>query len=186
MKRSVAKAVAPYVVILLLCAYLLYHAFGIVHGVEGQLGADFWPKTVLLLAILTCGWEIVAGLRNGAAADRQHASGAPGRAGLVLPPDAEDHSDEVASWIPWVGIALASAYVFLFSEVGYFLATLLFVTAFIYFGNYRRPGVAASVGVVASLAFMFVFMKIVYVSLPMGAGPFGWLSGRVMTAMGIK
>lgn len=183
MTRSVARAIAPYAVILLLAAYLFYRAFGIAPGAEGQLGADFWPKAILLLTLLTCAGEIASKLLHGGRDGPDHEANESAR--YAAPEVDRDHA-EVSAWTPWTGIALAAAYVFLLPELGYFLDTLVFVGAFIYLGNYRRPVVAASIGIVASLAFVFVFMKIVYVSLPMGVGPFGRLSALLMTAMGIK
>jgi putative tricarboxylic transport membrane protein len=39
---------------------------------------------------------------------------------------------------------------------------------FMWVGRYRRPGVIVATSLIGSLAFMFMFMKIVYVSLPLG------------------
>ncbi len=40
--------------------------------------------------------------------------------------------------------------------------------------------------VIGSLAFMFMFMKVVYVSLPLGVEPFAQVSFLLMRVMGIK
>ena len=180
--RSIAiTAIAPYVAILALCAFLLHSAFGIAPAPDGQLGAGFWPKTVLILAMLTCAFEIASTLRKtctDAAVAELDAAEAP-----------ETHDDtraEVRPWVPCLGIALTIGYVLLFSELGYFLATILFVFAFICCGGYRRRVVAGGIALVASLAFVFIFMKIVYVSLPMGAEPFAHVSAYLMALMGIK
>ncbi len=93
---------------------------------------------------------------------------------------------EVGPFVPWIGIVLTVAYVSALPWLGYFVATLLYVTAFVYFGNYRRASVAAGVGIVASAAFMFLFMRVVYVSLPIGVGPFAQVSTLLMRAMGVK
>jgi len=183
--RAVALAVAPYLAILAFCSFLLYHAFRIPPGSDGKLGADVWPKTILVLAILTCAWKIATtGLRaRDARPSSQHDASEDRSASRD---EIEDPGDEIPAWLPWLGIALTVGYVFLFSEIGYFLATVLFVATFIYAGNYRRPFVAASVALTAAFAFVFIFMKIVYVSLPMGDGPFRHLSEAIMMLMGIK
>jgi putative tricarboxylic transport membrane protein len=53
-------------------------------------------------------------------------------------------------------------------------------------GRYRRPGVILVTSLVGSLAFMFMFMKIVYVSLPLGVEPFSQVSFLLMRLMGIR
>ena len=59
------------------------------------------------------------------------------------------------------------------------------LAAFMLVGRYRRPGVIVASSVVGSLAFVFVFMKIVYVSLPLGVGPFRSVSTWLMAMLGI-
>src|ERR1700687_999525 len=179
MKQSIPAAIGPYVVILLLSGYLYYQAFQISTTDDGQLGADVWPKTILFFPVLTCAWEIVRKLLF---QTEVSASKLP----PIVPPMDTGKASNVGPWTPWIGIALTAAYVLIFSELGYFLATCLFVTAFIYFGNYRRPVMAVAIGVVASLVFVFIFMEIVYVSLPIGVGPFADLSALIMSTMGIK
>jgi putative tricarboxylic transport membrane protein len=53
-------------------------------------------------------------------------------------------------------------------------------------GRYRRNGVIVSISLLGSLAFVFVFMKIVYVSLPLGIGPFQAVSVAILAALGIR
>ncbi len=180
--RSLEAAVAPYVVILALCGFLLVRAFDIPAGADGRLGADVWPKTILVLAMLACAFEIVLKLWSARLPSSQRSQAI----GAANGPAGEEFAEGVPWWLPWVGIALTAAYGLLFSEIGYFLATLAFTAAFIYFGNYRRPVAALAVAVVAALAFMFVFMKIVYVALPLGHDPFARLSALIMALMGIK
>ena len=181
--RLVDATVAPYVVILALTLFLLRSAFQIPPGSEGRLGADVWPKTILLLAVATCAWEIARKLWiNGTRKESSPST-------LVSAVKVHDEGvadDDVPAWLPWLGIALTTLYVFVFSEVGYFLATLGFTALFVYFGNYRRPIAAVAVGFVATLGFMLIFMKIVYVALPLGIEPFARLSALIMGAMGIK
>jgi putative tricarboxylic transport membrane protein len=183
MKRFDVVGVAPYAVILIISGCLYYQALQIPTAGPDRLGADIWPKTILLFAILTCLWEIVRKLwlaNHGDPIDR-HAEAA-----LVPQQKPVEEASEVGSFVPWIGIGLTTAYVFSFPWLGYFLATLLYVTTFVYFGNYRKLFAAACVGVAASLAFMFLFMRIVYVSLPIGIEPFASVSTSLMHVMGIK
>lgn len=181
--RLVQSTALPYLLILGVCLLLLMRAFSIPEGPDGQLGADIWPKAILVLAIATCAWELVrnfmgAGVRGDATSARR----------IEEPPGepVDDPLDKVPPWLPWAGIALTVGYAAMLTELGYFLATLVFTAAFVYFGNYRRPAVALAVAGVAALAFVFVFMKIVYVALPLGHEPFARLSALVMALMGIR
>jgi putative tricarboxylic transport membrane protein len=53
-------------------------------------------------------------------------------------------------------------------------------------GRYRRIGVVLATSAIGALAFMFMFMKVVYVSLPLGVEPFAQVSFALMRIMGIK
>jgi len=172
----------PYIVILLICGFLYYQAELIAPAGEGRLGADFWPKAILIAAMVTCAWEAVRKARIGA---RREARATP------LSLDAVEEGkpqgeQKVPEYVPWVGIALTVAYALAMPWLGYFLASILFVAAFVYAGNFRRPLVAACVAIAASTTFMFLFMRVVYVSLPIGVEPFAWISTSLMRLMGVK
>jgi putative tricarboxylic transport membrane protein len=186
MNRRDLIGIAPYAAILVMNVFLYYQALQIAPVGDGRLGADLWPKTILILAIATCLWEIARKIGVGVA--RNHRIRKNGLDDTSLIPRAKPTNDapEVGHFVPWIGIALTATYVFAFPWLGYFLATFLYVTAFVYLGNYRRVLVAAGIGLVASLAFMFLFMRVVYVSLPIGVGPFGQISALLMRAMRIK
>jgi putative tricarboxylic transport membrane protein len=183
MRRLDLVGVAPYAVILIIVGYLYYQALQISTAGPERLGADIWPKTILVFAILTCIWEIVRKLWAANRVVPRHRDA--GDARLVPQKKPQADASEVRPLVPWIGIGLTTAYVFSFPWLGYFLATFIYVTAFVYFGNYRRLLAAASVGVAAS-RFMFLFMRVVYVSLPIGVEPFAQASTFLMHAMGIK
>ncbi len=86
----------------------------------------------------------------------------------------------------WIGIAMTVAYAVLIDKLGFFLCTLIYLVAFMWIGRYRRIGVILVTSLIGSLAFMFMFMKIVYVSLPLGVDPFSQLSFLLMRLMAIK
>jgi putative tricarboxylic transport membrane protein len=52
-------------------------------------------------------------------------------------------------------------------------------------GRYRRYAIVAITSLAGSLAFVFVFMRIVYVSLPLGVGPFQKLSLWILAVLGV-
>jgi putative tricarboxylic transport membrane protein len=70
--------------------------------------------------------------------------------------------------------------------LGFVLATAPYLAAFIALGGYRRWGVNAAVSLIGTLAMMFFFMKVVYVSLPIGGEPFAQVTLALMRLMGIR
>jgi len=183
MRRLDVYVVGPYTVALAISCFLYYSALQIAPAAEGQLGADWWPKTILILAIVTCIWEIGRSLISH---PLNRSPSSPDNAASMHQDGGTHNAHELTPMTPWIGIGLTAAYVFAFPWIGYPLATFLYVAAFVYLGNYRRPLVAACVGVAASLGFVFLFMRIVYVSLPIGVEPFAQISTVLMRAMGIK
>jgi putative tricarboxylic transport membrane protein len=83
------------------------------------------------------------------------------------------------------GIGITVLYVPAMEYIGFFLATIIYLAAFMWIGRYRRPIVVALTSVIGTVAFVYVFMKIVYVSLPLGAGPFREFSVMVLAALGV-
>jgi len=187
MKRLDVYVVGPYTLALILSCGLYYYALQIAPAPDGHLGPDFWPKTILILAIVTCVWKIGRSLMGGpvtgsgasvhddlAASSALHGVGGP------------HNAHELTPMTPWIGVGLTAMYVFAFPWLGYPLSTCAYVAAFVYFGNFRRPLIAACLGIVASLTFMFLFMRVVYVSLPIGVEPFAQISTLLMSTMGVK
>ncbi|MCC7080604.1 MAG: tripartite tricarboxylate transporter TctB family protein [Burkholderiales bacterium] len=170
----------PYWVTLAVSAYLYSVAMDIAApGTGDQLGPDFWPKATLILMMATC----VAGILKAMAGSRDH-SPLPLIEGT---PAADEHEpSQRYPWLLLVGVVLCLAYVLLFETLGFFLDTFLFMLAFILVGRYRRIGIAIATCLAGSLVFMFVFMKIVYVALPIGAPPFSHVSLLLMRLFGIR
>ncbi len=185
MRLSASPGLRPHLIILAIACGLYYEATRIRPVDGGQLGADFWPKAIILMAIITCVLEIVRGLHAG----RPSAAPPETAIGVSIPTPAPDSPQAMAGcgrFTPCVGIGLTVAYALCLSTLGYFLSTFLYVCAFIYFGNLRRAGIAVCTALVASLAFMFIFMKVVYVSLPIGVEPFARVSTSIMSVMGVR
>jgi putative tricarboxylic transport membrane protein len=177
------KASLPYWVTLAVSAYLYHVALGIsAPGTGDQLGPDFWPKACLILMMLVCVAGIAkALLLGGRVREVDHE---PVMEGVPF-----EDQEEPAQRFPWLlggGIALCLGYVVLFDVLGFFLDTFLFMLAFILLGRYRRMWIALASSLVGTLIFMFVFMKIVYVALPIGTPPFSAVSLLLMRLMGIR
>lgn len=176
------RALLPYVLVLAAAALLTYKSLHFDYTPRGgRPGPDVWPRAVLALMIVACLSRIIVVLwrrdaeppaieaANAAVADE---SGAP---------DAPRYPWRLAA-----GIALTIAYVALLGILGFFVSTVLYIALLAWAGRYRRVGVIAAVAVAGALVFMFVFMKIVYLSLPIGIAPFSAVMLTLMQIMGIR
>lgn len=172
-----AKAIVPYVAVLAIAAFLFMNTRSFAAlGRPGQLGPDFWPKAVLVLLMVTCAVEIV---RVALAA-----SAKPSAIARAKQPEAEEEEPRFPLLLGG-GIVLTMLYVPGMQVLGFFLATVIYLAAFMVIGRYRRYGVIVVTSIVGSVVFVFVFMKIVYVSLPLGVGPFQSVSTALMALLGI-
>lgn len=183
--RVKLKLSAPYWVTLAVSAYLYHVAQHIsVPDTGGQLGPDFWPKIVLALMMAVCiyaiGRVLLAGPRRAEPLD-EVIEGAAGQ-----PVDDIEAPSKHYPLLLVAGVVLTFAYVALFEVLGFFLDTFLLLFAFILIGRYRRLGIALAVSLAGTLVFMFIFMKIVYVPLPIGSPPFSDVSILLMKLMGIR
>lgn len=164
------KRALPYAAVAAGAGYLYHAAAGIEYYARpGVLGPDFWPKAILVLALLVCGIKILS---------------------VVLgsrPPPVEEAKEEKSH--PWMlvgGMALSAAYVWALTKLGFFTATVPYLAAFMALGGYRRWGIVAAVSILGAGVLLFVFMRVVYVSLPLGEGPFQQVTFLLMQLMGIR
>jgi len=176
------KQIAPYAIILAVSAYLYYLALHFEFDrVSGRIGPDAWPRLVLVQLMAICAYQVL----------RLALQRKPGEVEGVLQSLEEKADPSLASvraehpGLAWAGIAVTFVYLLAFERVGFFGASVVYLFLLMYVGGYRRLLPALAISLAASLAFMFVFMKIVYVSLPLGRGPFLDLSIGVMKALGI-
>ena len=172
------RSIAPYALLFIAAVYLYRDAGAFASaGRPGQLGPDVWPRAVLVLLMAVCGLEIVRRTFF-VAVD------------AVRRPAVEGNAEPEASAQRFRGclaggIALTVAYVLALDWLGFFVSTVLYLALFMLVGRYRRGRVIAATSVVGSLAFVYVFMKIVYVSLPLGRGPFKALSVWILAMLGV-
>ena len=184
-----AKAL-PYAVVGAAAAYLYYAAAHIqYHARAGTLGPDFWPQAILVLTIAVCLYEVIKIAVRGA-----HTHDVVG----VLEDMVEESADKHAAAEPdappveshpvllLLGIGVTLLYVAAVQELGFFLATVSYLIVFMLIGGYRRWGMIAAIGLLGALLLMYVFMKLVYVSLPIGVDPFSQVTFFLMQVMGIR
>jgi len=186
--RRKAARIAPYVVVLGIAAVLYRSASGIdFFAPAGRIGPDFWPKMVLILMIATCVYEIV---KIGLFSNDESVSGVL-QSLSAAPSGAESEppvADEGRSYrlLLVLGIAATVLYAAVVPIAGFFLATVLYLVAFICLGRYRRIWVAIAVSLGGTLLMLFFFMKVAYISLPIGTAPFSAVSLWLMQIMGVR
>jgi putative tricarboxylic transport membrane protein len=134
---------------------------------EGQLGPGFWPRLVLGGLVLGCIAKLVQ--------DWRRAHGASARL-----------EREEMSWLTLVGaIALIVLYVVGAGILGFVLATVQFVAAFMWVSGARAPVGIVLNAVVGTVVLIYAFVRLVYLPLPKGEGPFEALTLALYRTLGI-
>lgn len=174
---------APYIVVQLAAMYL-YQVAGRIEfpAAPGRIGPDFWPKSILVLLGLVCVYEIIKNLLVG------ETFTAAGLLEKLMKDSGATEGEEKLRSYPLLligGVVLTIIYVVSIEKLGFFLATIAYLALFMTIGRYRRWGVIAAASVFGALALMFIFMKVVYVSLPLGVEPFSAVSLWLLRVMGV-
>lgn len=180
---------APYILVGIGSAFLFYVASHFeFHRRAGTLGPDFWPKAILVLTIAVCVYEVLrialahrAGAEVGGVLEEIVEHSADARADFGIEVALEKHP-----FLLLAGMAATLAYVALVQVLGFFLSTAVYLAVFLVLGGYRRWGVLAATSVLGALVLMFIFMKLVYVSLPIGSAPFSEVTLFLMKMMAIR
>jgi hypothetical protein len=122
---------------------------------EGQLGPGFWPRVVLIGLALACVAKVVETWR-------------------ARPAARDDDAERPA--ISWprlaVAVALVLGYVLLTPLLGFALTTIPFVGAFMWLCGARSAVSLAANALGGTVALLYLFVKVVYLPLPKGTGPF--------------
>jgi putative tricarboxylic transport membrane protein len=161
--------------LMLLASILLYWAATRIEadtGGGGRIGPDAWPKAIIVLMGLLCAWEIAKRL-----ALRSR-----------MEPKGEASADEPAAQPRKLasGIAIIFGYVLAVPWIGFFLATTVFLALFPWLGGFRRPVLTTVTGLAGSFVLVVMFMRVAYISLPLGEGPFRTLSIALLAAIGVS
>ncbi len=181
------RRLAPYVLIGIVGAFLFYTATQFdFHRRAGTLGPDFWPKLILGLLLVVCLYEIARIALTRIMDD--------GSAGILedITQEADtaaEPADAPPQSHPWrllAGMAATLAYVALVATTGFSLTTAAYIAAFLVIGGYKKRKIIAAMSIGGALLLMFIFMKLVYVSLPLGSGPFAEVMILLMKLMGIR
>ncbi|HEX7075989.1 MAG TPA: tripartite tricarboxylate transporter TctB family protein [Hyphomicrobiaceae bacterium] len=174
------KAALPYVVGLAIAA-VLYHMAGTISypARPGQLGPDFWPRLAIAIIAIVCIYEISRLIIVGSAHNSVQ--------GIAEHLEAEELDEEpgranASSRIYMLlgGLALTFAYAVLVPILGFLLASYIFLVVFMYLGGNRNHLAIWASSTIGILVFAFIFLKVVYVSLPRGVPPFEQVTQFIM------
>jgi putative tricarboxylic transport membrane protein len=173
------QAAAPYLVVFAAGLFLYYEADSFqFEQVSGRIGPGAWPKLILLLMLVTAVWGIVSSARAVGKPVTEHAK-ADEVDDLVRPP-------EIYPYMVWIAVVATVGYLLLLPIFGFFLATIVYCFFMMYLGHYRRPLVVVLLSLTISCVFLFLFMRVVYVALPLGIPPFNEVSYTLMAIMGVR
>ena len=173
---SAPRRILPHAVMLAATLLLWIAAMRIETGSAGRIGPDVWPKAILGFMTILCVYEI---------ARRLFTRDAEGAKGLVRM-ESERAGERVYPGMLAAGIGLVAAYVVLVPWVGFFVATAVFLAAFSWVGGFRRVVPVTVLALAGSLALVVMFMRIAYISLPLGEGPFRSVSLALLRAIGVS
>lgn len=178
------KKSVPYFIVIAVATALYSVAGNIGYGARaGQIGPDFWPRMALILMALACLYEI--GRIFFAATPGEEVSGIA----EALDHDKIEETEAQEAFYPMLTVAgagLTLAYALWVTELGFVLSTFIYIVAFMYVGRYRNHLVIWLSGLIGTLGFAFIFLKVVYVSLPRGVEPFAQVTQFVMNLLGVR
>lgn len=172
------RQVLPHGVMLVVSVLLYWAATRIDASTGGRISPAAWPKAIIVFMGLLCAYEIV---KRMVMRSTFTATGlVDGMQEVVAAPTT--HNPRML----FAGIALIAAYVVAVPWLGFFAGTALFLGVFPWIGGLRRPVLSAILGLAGSFVLIVVFMRIAYISLPLGVGPFRAVSLALMRAIGVS
>ena len=183
----------PFFVVLGVGFWLWHESRAFALARPGYVGPEVWPRAVLVLLIASAGVGAIQALVRGidessASALIKSATRVVGREGEIeaeLKIETGDPSRYRPLWAG-AGIALLLGFVAVIPYLGFTLSTFFLMFGVILCAGYQRPLIAGVTAALGTLAFFVVFQRLVYVSLPLGVGPFQELSIALMAALGVK
>ena len=171
--------------VMLVVAVLLYGIASRIDAPAGRVGPDFWPKAIIVFMGLLCAFEIVKRLVLGVRPADPAPVEAPGPAAEEGPADTVADEALHPGMLIGGGAAILG-YVVVVPWLGFFLATLVFLCGFAWIGGFRRTALNLVIGLGGSLLTLVLFMRVAYISLPLGEGPFRQLSLALLRLIGVS
>lgn len=136
--------------------YFLVESFRFkVPGIGGKLGPGFWPQMILISLIVLCGYLIGGYLLQKRGAANEKARGF-----------------DLKEYRYLLVLALMIAYFLAMPQIGFILATPLFMAAFMLLLGEKSKGWIIGVSLGLTVVVVILFTKAMYVPLPRGKGIF--------------
>ena len=85
----------------------------------------------------------------------------------------------------WAALAGTVVYLWILQYLGFFLGSFAFLAFIIYVGGYRKLSRVLPISLIGSLLFMTIFVRVIYVSLPLGIEPFSRISLALLALLNI-
>lgn len=142
-----------------------------------QLGPGFWPRLVLIGLALACAAKAAMEWRRRPVATPRVF--APGTVADLAPEELPPMSGRLLAW----AVGAIVLYVLLTPWLGFPLATAGFIVAFMVLCGARSGLTLAANAVAGTLVLVYLFVKLVYLPLPKGAGAFETLTLAVYHAL---
>lgn len=142
-----------------------------------ELGPRFWPRLCLAAMLVLTALDATMAFW----ASRRPSSAVDEAAALASAPEKRPESMALL----FGGLLLVTAYAVATVVVGFALATMTFLVAFSYLGGYRHMPSLLAVAFGTTLALLYIFVYLVYVSLPLGLGPFLEMNVGLYRLLGI-
>jgi Tripartite tricarboxylate transporter TctB family len=176
-RGAIAGALIPELVLLGGAVYVFVEAGNFTSSQHaGQLGPAFWPR----LAAVGLGVALLVRIVQ---TIREH------RLPVVREVGEFDDIGVESGKVNWrtaaIGMGLAAGYVLATMFLGYMFATIVFLAAFIWVGG-QHTWYAPLVAVAGGLVMTYVFVGVVYVSVPTGVGVFDTVTVAVYELLGIQ
>ncbi len=161
------KNALPYAVLLAgtVCFYLLTLRIEYASR-PGQFGPDLWPKLAIGLIAIVCLFELLRALIT------ENRVEAVGITEQLEQGEADEDDAPRRPMLLVAGIGMTIAYGAFVNQLGFPLATFLYLVAFMYVGGFRSHATIWLASLIGSASLTVLFMKVVYVSLPRGTAPF--------------
>lgn len=155
-----------------------------------RIGPDFWPKAVIIFMGALALYEVVKRAIFGSNFKATSlADSITANPNLATDSTLQHAGEDAATEYPRLlaaGTLLILGYVGAVDWLGFFVTTVVFLFAFTWVGGFRRHGWNALISIVGAFVMVVLFMRVAYISLPLGEAPFRMLSIALLNAIGVR
>jgi len=172
------REIFPYLIVLGIAVWLYYVADHIVYAaIPDQMGPDRWPKMITAALAIVSGFEIL----------RRFLTSAPAELAPKIE-EADDgliHPKQIHIGMVLGAIAATIGYLLALERFGFAFSTVVYASCLMWLGGFRRLLVVVPCACALTVLFTFIFMRLIFVALPLGQGPFEKLSLALMSLVGV-